>query len=414
MSKGEVKDVEFGISVCMIVKDEEKNLSRCLESLNGFADELVIVDTGSSDKTVEIAKSFGAKVYEHPWENDFSLHRNQSIGYATKKWVFIIDADAELCYRKGYNASVVRQDLELVGDDVGAVSFDAEDIQHNRCVMSYKPVRMFRRGNIEYRRRVHNKPHFSGKAVHYPHAYVKHYGYDLDPEASERKFKRIMTLLKAELADNPNDYEVYFYMNQAYNLRDDHERSIWAGEEYLKHKDELKRFNQTVYYTLFKSAFILRDKERAEKYLMAGLDHAPDDMDLNICAIEFGVWAGRVDMVERGGEKYLEAFYKRNNGMEDGKKGGFTFTNSPESLSYCLYSLAMAKLQLGRHQLDNLKAIMPAVNPDIRVNVLKQLSEDLKKTGFECLDFTQDEKYMNELSKVGDVKDIEMQLEPVG
>jgi len=60
------------ISLCMIVKDEEEFLAQCLESVKGVVDEMIIVDTGSKDRTIEIAKSYGAKVYEHPWQGSFS------------------------------------------------------------------------------------------------------------------------------------------------------------------------------------------------------------------------------------------------------------------------------------------------------------------------------------------------------
>ena len=73
------------LSACMIVKDEEENLPRCLTSMLDLADEFVIIDTGSTDRTVEIARSFGARVYHEPWQNDFSLHRNQSLERATGK-----------------------------------------------------------------------------------------------------------------------------------------------------------------------------------------------------------------------------------------------------------------------------------------------------------------------------------------
>jgi len=81
------------ISVCMIVKNEEKFLPRCLESIRNLVDEIIIVDTGSTDNTIQIAQSFGAKVYQHPWENDFAKHRNQSLNYATGEWVLVLDAD---------------------------------------------------------------------------------------------------------------------------------------------------------------------------------------------------------------------------------------------------------------------------------------------------------------------------------
>ncbi|MEW5768502.1 MAG: glycosyltransferase family 2 protein [bacterium] len=84
------------ISLCMIVRDEEEQLPRCLESVKGLVDEIIVVDTGSKDKTMEIAHSFDARVYKHPWENDFSAARNISLSYAKSDWILILDADEEL------------------------------------------------------------------------------------------------------------------------------------------------------------------------------------------------------------------------------------------------------------------------------------------------------------------------------
>jgi glycosyltransferase involved in cell wall biosynthesis len=81
------------VSLCMIVKNEEKNLPRCLDSFKDLVDEIIIVDTGSNDKTVEVAKSYGAKTYYFKWCDDFSAARNESLKYATKEWILIIDAD---------------------------------------------------------------------------------------------------------------------------------------------------------------------------------------------------------------------------------------------------------------------------------------------------------------------------------
>ena len=84
------------ISACLIVKNEEKFLPQCLESIKNAVDEIIIVDTGSTDRTVEIAKSYGAKVYHHPWRNSFSEARNHSLSYATCDWILQIDADESL------------------------------------------------------------------------------------------------------------------------------------------------------------------------------------------------------------------------------------------------------------------------------------------------------------------------------
>jgi glycosyltransferase involved in cell wall biosynthesis len=81
------------ISVCMIAKNEEKNIKNSLECARKFADEIIVVDTGSEDATPEIARSMGAKVYFFPWRDDFSAARNESLKYATCDWILWLDAD---------------------------------------------------------------------------------------------------------------------------------------------------------------------------------------------------------------------------------------------------------------------------------------------------------------------------------
>ena len=84
------------ISLCMIVKNEEKLHSSCLESVKIIVDQMVIVDTGSKDRTIQIAKNFGADVYQYPWCDNFSKARNESIKYATGDWILWMDADETL------------------------------------------------------------------------------------------------------------------------------------------------------------------------------------------------------------------------------------------------------------------------------------------------------------------------------
>jgi glycosyltransferase involved in cell wall biosynthesis len=81
------------ISVCMIARNEEENIKNSLECARKFADEIIVVDTGSEDATPEIARSMGAKVYFFPWCDDFSAARNESLKYATCDWILWLDAD---------------------------------------------------------------------------------------------------------------------------------------------------------------------------------------------------------------------------------------------------------------------------------------------------------------------------------
>ncbi len=84
---------ENSISLCMIVKDEEGNLPHCLSSVMQVIDELIVVDTGSQDRSKQICYIFGAKVFYYPWDNNFAAARNHSISKAKGKWILILDAD---------------------------------------------------------------------------------------------------------------------------------------------------------------------------------------------------------------------------------------------------------------------------------------------------------------------------------
>lgn len=84
------------LSVCMIAKNEEANLPRCLASLQPLADEIIVVDTGSDDRTRDVARIFGTKVYDFPWNGDFSAARNASLAHASCRWILVMDADEVL------------------------------------------------------------------------------------------------------------------------------------------------------------------------------------------------------------------------------------------------------------------------------------------------------------------------------
>ena len=81
------------VSLCMIVKNEEQVLRRCLESAKSFADEIILVDTGSTDKTKEIGKTYGGKIFDFPWRDDFAAARNEAFSKATMDYCMWLDAD---------------------------------------------------------------------------------------------------------------------------------------------------------------------------------------------------------------------------------------------------------------------------------------------------------------------------------
>lgn len=107
--------VQPTLSACLIVKNEEAYLEQCLNSIKDLVDEIIVVDTGSSDRTKEIAKSFEAKVYDFVWCNDFSAARNESLKHATGDWILVIDADETLAKKDHERIKGLIQSTKLTG-----------------------------------------------------------------------------------------------------------------------------------------------------------------------------------------------------------------------------------------------------------------------------------------------------------
>ncbi|NUP96812.1 MAG: glycosyltransferase family 2 protein, partial [Planctomycetaceae bacterium] len=84
------------LTLCVIAKNEEAMLSDCLASVRGLADAIVVVDTGSSDRTVEIAREHGAKVVHHEWSEDFAAARNAALPHVSSGFLLVLDADERL------------------------------------------------------------------------------------------------------------------------------------------------------------------------------------------------------------------------------------------------------------------------------------------------------------------------------
>lgn len=103
------------LSLCVIVKNEAQNLPRCLESVKPYVDETIVVDTGSSDNTVEIAQSYGAKVKYFQWCDDFAAARNYAISQASGEWILMLDADEQLVVESTDFLAEITASSEIVG-----------------------------------------------------------------------------------------------------------------------------------------------------------------------------------------------------------------------------------------------------------------------------------------------------------
>ncbi|SIN68768.1 Glycosyltransferase like family 2 [Singulisphaera sp. GP187] len=205
------------VSLTMIVRNEEANLPACLTSAAGLFDEIVIVDTGSTDRTIEIARSFGARVFEFPWVDDFAAARNAALARATGDYAFWLDADDRI-------ESPHRERLRTLFD--GLRSKDAAFVI--RCACDADPsgggatvvdhVRLFPlREDVRWTYRVHEQilPALRQAKIHvdWTDAVIRHVGYN-DPELRQSKLQRDDAILRLELAEHPDDPFVLFNLGQ--------------------------------------------------------------------------------------------------------------------------------------------------------------------------------------------------------
>lgn len=293
------------ISLCMIVRDEESCLGRCLRSVQGQVDEIVIVDTGSTDRTVAIAESFGARVYHHPWENDFSKHRNQSLAYATGDWILQLDADEELFAEDG---PLLRQLVTEEKADYYHCQF--QDIRRDGSVHGvFYLIRLFRNGmGMGFERKVHNQLQVKGEGA-YSALRIRHYGYDLTPERMEAKHLRTTTLLKEMVAANPDDAYNLFQLAASYSMHREFDQAVLYGERALAimRRRKLKlSFFLTAFHTVAQGYFAQGDLAAAERICREALDFFP--LHLDACHTLAAIYFQRrmAEPCRASSERYLE------------------------------------------------------------------------------------------------------------
>ena len=134
------------ISLCMIVKDEEAVLKRCLESAKEIADEMIVVDTGSRDQTREIAEKEGARVYQFPWIDDFAAARNFSFSQAVMDYCLWLDADDVLLPEDRRRLQKLKESLEPGVDMVMMKYNTAFDSQGKMCIRDSQDTAIWRLG----------------------------------------------------------------------------------------------------------------------------------------------------------------------------------------------------------------------------------------------------------------------------
>jgi GT2 family glycosyltransferase/tetratricopeptide (TPR) repeat protein len=196
------------VSVCLIAKNEEKFLPQCLRSVRSLASQIVVVDTGSTDRTIEIAKDFGAEVHSFAWCDDFSAARNAALEHATGDWVLMIDADEELMPGQAETAARQIQAASIMGYRLPII-----ESCHQEGGCSYVP-RLFRNApGLFFVGRIHEDVFLSvevrckqwGLKHQLGEISLLHHGYTPGVIADRNKVQRNLRLLERALQESPDD-----------------------------------------------------------------------------------------------------------------------------------------------------------------------------------------------------------------
>lgn len=298
------------LSIGLMVRNEEKYLENCLKGLAPIVEainsELIIVDTGSTDRTLEIARKFTDNVYEHEWTNDFAAMRNTVLSYTSGKWFFYVDGDEVLtdasgiidffvsnAYRKYNAAAVLIKNLSSTANENSYGIFRA--------------LRLFRNDeDFHFQGIVHEQPMGKGPIADI-RGEIIHYGYlSDDQELMEYKFRRNVDLLEKALKKDPKNIYTLFQLSQSYAMYKDYQGAldyILTAYKYAQSGDPRKYI-----YVLNQLANLYNRNKfyvEAEIACKKGLKLKGDNIDLHYFQSVAQVELGKLEQAARGFERYL-------------------------------------------------------------------------------------------------------------
>lgn len=298
-------------SLCMIVRDEEAHLPSCLSSVRDVVDELVVVDTGSSDGTREVARALGARVIERVWSDDFAAARNAALAEATGDWVLVLDADEELD-RVAHPGATARACLERFASDnpdcVGRVVI--ENHTGSGETSEAEIPRLFRRvPGAGFVGRIHE--HWTLADGRTPARAdtglrILHHGYSPEFVEGRSKLERNLKLLELEVQERPDDAYSWYQLGRTLQLGGLHDSALEAlerslalacdGDEWPVHAVELGA----------ESLRSLGRSQQALELVESALPFAPERTDTVFLAALLALDCGDVERAERGFRACLE------------------------------------------------------------------------------------------------------------
>lgn len=233
------------LSACVIVKDEEKNIGQWLQCMGKLADEIIVVDTGSTDATREIVKKSGASLYDFPWQQDFAAAKNHALSKAKGKWIAFLDADEYFSEQSMQRIPMVLKELDpqvkVAGIMCRLVNIDVQD--KDKFIGATVQVRLFRNlSSLRYQGRIHEALTIpKNRTVELVREIeIIHTGYSAS--VVQRKLRRNLELLQQKITDNDNQptaRDCRYLMDCYYGLAD-YPKAVEYAERALAQLNQMK------------------------------------------------------------------------------------------------------------------------------------------------------------------------------
>lgn len=279
------------ISQCMIVKNEEKNIERALSWGKGIVSEQIVVDTGSTDRTVEIARQMGAQVYHFEWIEDFAAAKNYAISKANCEWIAFLDADE---YFNEEDAKKVLYYVEQLRDSYDSIISAWVQLNNQGEVMTVNSqIRVFRNTPLlRYRGRIHEYLTMTDGSTNrcvnaVEELFIFHTGYGVMEDKEKKASGRNLRLIQAELKDHPDDWRMWSYLGNEYSEPEEVDK---AEEAYRKaialmpeELDEIDSRSSDAYCRLLDILAFRKKAEEAEVWRIyeEAVQRRPKDADFD-------------------------------------------------------------------------------------------------------------------------------------
>ncbi|QOR36419.1 glycosyltransferase [Clostridium sp. 'deep sea'] len=299
------------VALCMIVKNEEDYLAECLNSVKNYVDEVVIVDTGSTDKTIEIAKHYKVKLIESIWQGNFSKARNLAINNAKCDWILILDADERL-----EQVAIKKWQALLNNNYVDGYNFKVIDYLGDKQGQSYvsgTSLRLFRnKPQYRYQRRIHEQIEKSiitnskkTTPCVFSEVIIYHYGYLAETIKKKNKTERNISLLQAEVELNGDAYS-HYNLGAEYLRIADYQKAVTNFNMCLQSPNYKLGYMAECHKKMALSLYLMGTYKQSLLFLQDSIKIYPDYTDLYFLASEVLYTLGEFELASNYLKKCLQ------------------------------------------------------------------------------------------------------------